>query len=312
MPTFRLSRYGCRRDSGREICGSVSSVLRKPTATIFPLRPARAFATTWTSTSKPRRSAFIRVSWSSITSLAGIRSLPLDLGIGKGYRHSEFVGFQIPQEEADARFEEAVEVITRSWLTRSRFSYRGRFWSFEDIVVEPPPAQQPHPPLWVAAGSAASIVRAARRGFNLMLDQYASARQIGERIALYRDEREGQGRPFDPMHVAVARQLYVADDRADADAALARLAEYTQRTVDVSRAPGRNGGSHVLAYADKVGNTEEHALYGTPDEIRAKLTALSDAGVEYVLLTVGGGKSQLQRFAREIMPAFAVETPKGL
>jgi alkanesulfonate monooxygenase SsuD/methylene tetrahydromethanopterin reductase-like flavin-dependent oxidoreductase (luciferase family) len=231
----------------------------------------------------------------------------LDLGIGKGYRHSEFAGLQIPQEEADARFEEAVEVIVRSWLTRSRFSHRGRFWSFEDIVVEPPPAQQPHPPLWVAAGSAESIVRAARSGFNLMLDQYASARQIGERIALYRAEREAQGRPFDAMHVAVARQLYVAEDRADADAALARLAEYTRRTVDVSRAPGRKGGSHVLAYADKDGASEDHALYGTPDEVCAKLAALRAAGAEYVLLTVGGGTSQLRRFAREIMPALVAE-----
>jgi probable F420-dependent oxidoreductase len=229
----------------------------------------------------------------------------LDLGIGKGYRHSEFAGFQIPQEQAEARFEEAVEVMTRAWLTRERFSHRGRFWSFEDVVVEPPPAQQPHPPLWVAAGSEASIVRAARRGFNLMLDQYASAEQIGERIALYRGEREARGRPFDAMEVVVARQLYVADDRADADAALTRLAEYTRRTLDVSRAPERDGGSHVLAYADRDGSTEEHALYGTPEEIAAKLTTLSGAGAEYVLLTLGGGAAQLQRFAREVMPAFA-------
>ena len=231
----------------------------------------------------------------------------LDFGIGKGYRHSEFTGFQIPREEADARFEEAIEVITQSWLTRSRFSHRGRFWHFEDIVVEPPPAQDPHPPLWVAAGSEASIRRAAARGFNLMLDQYASAQQIGERIALYRAERAAHGRPFDPMEVAVARQLYVAKDRAHADAALARLAKYTQRTVDVSRSPGRRGGSHVLAYADKAGGTEEHALYGTPDELCAKLAALNDAGAEYVLLTVAGGKEQLQRFAGDIMPAFSAE-----
>ncbi len=228
----------------------------------------------------------------------------LDFGIGKGYRHSEFTGFQIPREEADSRFEEAVEVITRSWLTRSRFSYRGRFWHFEDIVVEPPPAQQPHPPFWVAAGSPPSITRAAARGFNLMLDQYASAEQISERIALYRAERAAHGRPFDPMQVAVARQLYVATDRAEADAALTRLAKYTQRTVDVSRFPGHTGGSHVLAYADKASGTEEHALYGTPDELLPKLAQLNDAGAKYVLLTLGGGKQQLQRFAHEIMPAF--------
>jgi len=228
----------------------------------------------------------------------------LDFGIGKGYRHSEFTGFQIPQEEAEARFEEAVEVITQSWLERSRFSHHGRFWRFEDIVVEPPPAQQPHPPFWMAAASPASIRNAAARGFNLMLDQYASPEQIGERMTLYRAEREANGRGFDPMSVVVARQLYVAKDRGDADAALARQAKFTQRTVSVSRAPGGKGGSHVLAYADKSGGTEEHALYGTPEEIRAKLTALSEAGVEYVLLQVFGGKEQLRQFAQEVMPAF--------
>ena len=229
----------------------------------------------------------------------------LDFGIGKGYRHSEFLGFQIPQEEADARFEEAVEVISRSWLSRARFSHRGRFWHFEDIVVEPPPAQKPHPPFWVAAGSDASIRRAAARGFNLILDQYASTEAIGERIALYRAERAAHGLPFDPMQVTVARQLYVAASRADAEAMLARQATYTKRTVDVSRAPDRKGGSHVLAYADRAGGTEANALYGTPDDICTKLEALNNAGAEYLLLTIPGGKEQLRRFAREIMPAFA-------
>src|SRR5262245_1828840 len=44
----------------------------------------------------------------------------LDLGIGKGYRHSEFKGFQISPDEAEARFDEAVEVMTRAWTTREQ------------------------------------------------------------------------------------------------------------------------------------------------------------------------------------------------
>jgi alkanesulfonate monooxygenase SsuD/methylene tetrahydromethanopterin reductase-like flavin-dependent oxidoreductase (luciferase family) len=233
----------------------------------------------------------------------------LDLGIGKGYRHSEFKGFQIAPEEAEARFEEALEVMIRAWTERGRFSHRGRFWRFEDIVVEPPPAQKPHPPLWVAAASANSIRRAASRGFNLILDQYAGPDLIAERIALYKAERAAQGLAFDPMQVAVARQLYVAKDEADREAALQRQAAYTRRTVDVSRRPGDGAaggsGSHVLAYADKAGGTEEHALFGTPDRIRAMLESLRQAGAHYVLLTFAGGMAQLQRFAREIMPAFA-------
>jgi len=233
----------------------------------------------------------------------------LDFGIGKGYRHSEFHGFGIPPEEADARFEESVEVMTRAFTSRERFSHRGRFWQFDDIVIEPPPSQQPHPPFWVAAASEASIRRAATRGFNLILDQYASPEQHGRRIAHYRAELEAHGRRFDPMRVAVARQLYVAKTKAEAEEALARAAKYTQRTVDVSRTPGAAvAGSHVLGYAGTAGATEAHALYGTPDELCRKIEDLRRAGAEYLLLTaVTGGQEQLRRFARDIMPAFADE-----
>jgi alkanesulfonate monooxygenase SsuD/methylene tetrahydromethanopterin reductase-like flavin-dependent oxidoreductase (luciferase family) len=229
----------------------------------------------------------------------------LDLGIGKGYRHSEFKGFCIPPEEAEARFEEALALMRRAWTSRERFSHSGRFHRFDDIVVEPPPMQTPHPPLWVAAASEASIRRAAERGFNLILDQYASPEAHGRRIALYRSALEANGGAFDPMRVAVARQLYVAKDRADAEAAKARAAMHTRRTVEVSRTPGAAvEGSHVLSYAGTEGATEEHGLFGTPDEICEKIDALRRAGAQYVLLTVLGGKEQLRRVARDVMPNF--------
>jgi alkanesulfonate monooxygenase SsuD/methylene tetrahydromethanopterin reductase-like flavin-dependent oxidoreductase (luciferase family) len=107
------------------------------------------------------------------------------------------------------------------------------------------------------------------------------------------------------MQVAVARQLYVAKDKAEAAAALQRAAEYTRRTVDVSLAPGATAGSHVLSYAGTPGATEANALYDTADAICEKLHAHRRAGVDYVLLTMHGGKEQLRRVARDIMPAFA-------
>jgi alkanesulfonate monooxygenase SsuD/methylene tetrahydromethanopterin reductase-like flavin-dependent oxidoreductase (luciferase family) len=232
----------------------------------------------------------------------------LDFGIGKGYRHSEFKGFQIEPEEADARFEEALEVLRRAFTSRARFSHHGRFFQFEDIVVEPPPAQNPHPPFWVAAGNPHSIRRAASRGFNLILDQYADPATLGERIAIYKAAREAEGRGFHSMQVTVARQLYVARNETDKQEALARQRDYTQRTIAAARHPGAEqgkAGSHVLAYADKQGATEANALYGTPDEIASMLEALDQAGVDYILLTIAGGRDQLRRFAREIMPAFS-------
>ena len=235
----------------------------------------------------------------------------LDLGIGKGYRYSEFNGFAIPQGEAEKRFEEALTLMLRAWATRERFSHQGRYWSCNDVIVEPPPAQSPHPPLWVAAGNPHSIGRAGERGFNLILDQYAGPSVLAERIAVYKAARERAGLAFNPTQVAVARLAYVANDKADRDAALKRQADYTKRTIDVSRSPTAikqgTAGSHVLAYADRAGATEEHALFGTPEELRAMVGSLRDAGVRYLLLSIFGGPDQLRRFAREVMPAFVSE-----
>ncbi len=229
----------------------------------------------------------------------------LDFGIGKGYRYNEFRGFGIPREEADARFEESLEVLKRAFTSRERFSHRGRFFAFEDIVVEPPPAQKPHPPLWVAAGSPDSIRRAARRGFRLILDQYASPQALGEKIALYRSELEAAGGRYDPTHVAVARQLYVARDDADRDAALERQVRNNERMAAVSRWPGSPGGSHILSYADAEGGTVANAMFGTPDRIQTQLEALRGAGAHYLMFAAPGGIPHLRRFARELMPDFS-------
>jgi alkanesulfonate monooxygenase SsuD/methylene tetrahydromethanopterin reductase-like flavin-dependent oxidoreductase (luciferase family) len=229
----------------------------------------------------------------------------LDFGIGKGYRYTEFSGFCVPMEEAEARFDEAFEVITKAW-TAGRFSHRGKYWQFENIVVEPPAAQKPHPPFWMAAGSPVSIRRVAERGCNLLLDQFATPEIIGERIALFKAEVEARGRVFDPMKVAVARDVYVAKDEADRAVALERNARSRQRIVDVARVPGQQGGAHMLAYDHSVKSQEAVPLYGAPDEIMHKLEPLRAAGVTYILANIGGdSRDSLRRFAREIAPAFA-------
>jgi alkanesulfonate monooxygenase SsuD/methylene tetrahydromethanopterin reductase-like flavin-dependent oxidoreductase (luciferase family) len=230
----------------------------------------------------------------------------LDFGVGKGYRHNEFVGFAIPMEEGEARFEESLDVITKAWTSKERFSHRGKYWTFEDVIVEPPTAQQPHPPFWMGAGSPDSIRRVAERGYNLLLDQFASFETIGERIALFKAEVEKRGRKFNPMEVAVARAFYVAKDKADKDAALERRLEAQRRLTAISQRPDGKNTASILAFSDTREASEESALYGTPDELAAKIEKLQAQGAEYVLLNGGGSsRDNLRRFAREVMPAFA-------
>jgi alkanesulfonate monooxygenase SsuD/methylene tetrahydromethanopterin reductase-like flavin-dependent oxidoreductase (luciferase family) len=228
----------------------------------------------------------------------------LDFGVGKGYRHSEFAGFCMPPEEAEARFDESVVVILKAWSSDEPFSHEGRFWHYQEIVVEPSTAQKPHPPVWIAAGRPESVRKVAALGANLLLDQFSSTEAIGERIDLFKAECEARDRAFDPMDVAVARNLYVARDADDANAALARQASTHSRMIERSRGPDGSRRSHIMAYADEPGAAEAHALFGPPQEIIAGLQALQEVGVRYVLISGGEARQSMQRFAAEVMPVF--------
>jgi alkanesulfonate monooxygenase SsuD/methylene tetrahydromethanopterin reductase-like flavin-dependent oxidoreductase (luciferase family) len=232
----------------------------------------------------------------------------LDFGIGKGYRHNEFVGFGIPMQEAEARFEEAIDLITLAWTSDRRFSFTGKYWRFEDIVVEPPTAQRPHPPFWQGAGHPESIRRVAARGHNLLLDQFASLPETARRFALYRDAMAANGFGFDPAQVGVARAFYVARDDTEKQAALDRRLAAQRRLHAISQRPDGNNTASIMAFSDTREASEESALYGSPDQIARKLEQLEAAGVQYVLLNGGGtSRENLRRFAREVMPAFRTE-----
>jgi alkanesulfonate monooxygenase SsuD/methylene tetrahydromethanopterin reductase-like flavin-dependent oxidoreductase (luciferase family) len=247
----------------------------------------------------------------------------LDFGVGKGYRYNEFTGFAVPREEADARFEESLAIITKAWTSEQRFSHHGRFWTFNDVVVEPPTWQKPHPPIWMGAGTPASIRAVAARGGNLILDQFAQIDVIGERIALFKSAQARLGpapfaqektrlgpAPFAPSkepRIALARDMHVASSPAEKEAALARNRQGHERILSVARWPDHAGGSHILAYDHTPEEIEAASLVGTPDEIMRKLEALRRVGVDYVIMSCGSSRESLRRFAREIMPAFAGE-----
>ena len=226
----------------------------------------------------------------------------LDFGIGKGYRFNEFAGFCTPMEEADGRFDESLAVMLKAWSTDTPWSHHGTYWHFENVVVEPPPARKPHPALWMGAGSPASIRKVAALGHGLLLDQFASIEQIGERIAIFRGEVEARGRAFDPLSVGVTRSINVTRTAEDLERAMqARIAG--RRRID--RLAERPDGQGREALSDA--QLRASALYGTPDVIAGQLQALRDAGAQYVLLNSAGGAPSLRRFAAELMPAFAGE-----
>ena len=167
---------------------------------------------------------------------------------------------------------------------------------YSGIVVEPPTAQKPYPPVWMGAGSPASIKKVAAQGYNMLLGQFSPLEQVSEAIALFKAEVEAHGRTFDPMSVAVARSLNVVMSAAEYEKAIETRMAGRRRTQRLAQRPN---------FKDTREAAEAGTLYGTPDEISAKLQALRDVGTEYVLLNSPGGLPSLRRFAQEVLPAFA-------
>ena len=231
----------------------------------------------------------------------------LDFGVGKGYRANEFHGFNVKADEAQELFLESLEVIRRAWRSEERFTHIGKHWTFQDIVVEPPPIQRPHPPLWLAAGSEEGLNWAAQNEFNLLLDQIASFDIIQQRFATYRTAVEATGRVFDPMNVAVARALHITRNDAEREEAHQQRSRLLSGISRLSRI--REGGgpqSTMLQYNDTRLATEEGALIGPPEEIIARLQRMRDGGIEYVLLIdITGSRDSLRTFRDEVMPALA-------
>ncbi|MGE5268448.1 MAG: LLM class flavin-dependent oxidoreductase [Thiohalocapsa sp.] len=232
----------------------------------------------------------------------------LDFGIGKGYRYNEFAGFCVPMEEADPRFDEAMEVITKAFVSDAPFSHHGRFWQYDNIVVEPPAAQRPHPPFWMGAGSERSVREVAERGYNMLLGQYDLMDDVIRHVGQFKADVEGHGGTYDPMQVAVARAVHFADTQEELEAAQLRRFQGHLRINKLAEKPGDDRERFARHDEREVRRLcDDTAIFGTPDQIARKLKALQAGGVEYVIINFGGSIANIRRFAREIMPAFAGE-----
>lgn len=235
----------------------------------------------------------------------------LDLGIGSGYMWSEFNGFNIPLEERHARFNEAIDLITRVWTTDEPFDHSGPYWTYNQINPQPKPLQKPHPPIWFATNSDFGIRLCLEKGWGVMLAQGTPMATVAEQVGLYRRALADAGLPWDPNRLILARSLYVGetDEEAWAVAEPAYLA-FLKRAASLSAPPqGRQGATNPFGEARVQ---RDAVLFGGPDRVTELLQEIAGLGIERVILFVHMGElsheqimNSLRLFASEVMPRVA-------
>lgn len=89
----------------------------------------------------------------------------VEVGLGMGYAPHEFRGFGFPVSRRLSLMNEGIEVLLRCF-SGDRFSYQGKRYQFEDVIIKPGFVQEGGPPLWIAAMSEAGALRAAHYTIN--------------------------------------------------------------------------------------------------------------------------------------------------
>lgn len=197
------------------------------------------------------------------------------LGVGVGWMREEFQALNLTTfEERGAATDEYIQILRELW-TKDWPTYRGRFYSLDEVRFYPKPVQKPHPPIWIGGHTKAAIRRAARLG-----DGW---HPIGLRPPA------GLG----PDEYAKA----VADLRSQA-----REAGRDPRAITLSfRAP--------IKFTDGAAPRARMPFTGSRDQIVEDIRTYQRLGVSHLTFDFAGSNvdaivEQLHRFAEEVQPAF--------
>ena len=139
----------------------------------------------------------------------------LMLGIGVGGEYPvEFQAAGISVKQRGGRADECLEALKRLW-TQERVDYQGRYYRLDDVTIVPPPAQQPHPPIWVAGRRDAAMRRAVRYGDGWFPYLYSPERYRDsvEKISAFAAE---EGRNLSDFQWANFQFMSIYDTREEA------------------------------------------------------------------------------------------------
>jgi probable F420-dependent oxidoreductase len=99
-----------------------------------------------------------------VASLDVLSNGRVTLGVGVGWLKEEFEALDSPDFDKRGTVSDEWLAIFKNLWRRSPASFKGRFYSYDDIRCEPFPLQKPHPPIWVGGHSPAALRRTARYG----------------------------------------------------------------------------------------------------------------------------------------------------
>jgi probable F420-dependent oxidoreductase len=244
-----------------------------------------------------RNPVFVAKDIASLQYLSGGR---FELGIGVGWDAHEYEVAGVPLRQRGGRTDEILEIFARLW-TGEPVTHHGRYYRFDDVVIDPPLAKKPF--LWLAGGSKIKT--------DLSPDPEAMAPTVLERICRHADgwlaraagsmesviadwaqiqqRLDAIGRPRNSVTFGHVNFMHLVP--TDDEAAALKV----QRPL-IERVMGTHRSFETLRTC---------YLLGTPAQTRARLKEMADAGLEYAALSpLDYDVEQLDLWEEEIVRHF--------
>jgi len=244
-----------------------------------------------------RNPVFMAKEIGSLHMLSGGR---FELGIGVGWDANEFKVAGTKLSERGGRTDEILDIFDKLWSGEA-VTHHGKYYNFENVIIDPPLPTRPK--LWMAGG--------AKIKTGLSPDPETIAPTVLERIA-----RRADG--------------WLARAAGSNASVMSDWAEITRRLQEIGRPRGELIFGHlnfthvVPTDSDDVALREQRPLFervmgthrsfehlqtcyllGSPARIRARISELAAAGMEYLVLSpVTYDLTQLEIWESEIIRHF--------
>lgn len=189
------------------------------------------------------------------------------LGLGAGWRASEFRAFGVDPALRSVALEETVAVLRRAW-TGEPFGFEGRVHCIDQAVVRPAPFTPGGPPIWLGGTGPRALARAGRIG----------------------DGHFGVGIPFEAASIAFAAARAAAPEHRRGGFSFGQMRSgFIADEAETAWQPAGRGMSYTLAVhagwaAEDAGERAEDAgdlvaedrvrpynILGGPADVRAAL-----------------------------------------
>jgi dimethylsulfone monooxygenase len=201
-----------------------------------------------------------------------------------------------------ARTSEWLDVVDKAWK-EDHFSYSGKYYSVQDLVMQPKPVSKPRPTIYAGGES-----ETAKELISQKCDAYVMHGDSPERVAVkirdLSERRERKGLPR--MIFGVAGYSIVRETEREAQQELARITDVKQNAAGYQN------------YQDWLANTQleqrvsledysvsnrglRSGLVGTPQQVADRVGEFEDAGVDLLLLQFSPQMEEMERFADSVI-----------